>query len=163
MVSTTTRLLIRWARGWISVGGPGREQCIEIAGVQSYEEAKKLGEELLEAHKGQRGTVSVTGHVHNGAQQPGDGFYLLDRLDGMRVESVAVGRDGEGYTTVTPELGDPRTLRLEQMERRLKRASAGSTSEWASPVPPRQTQGEKIDSTPPKFTYEFPESSGGSS
>lgn len=155
MFSTTTRVLIRWARGLISVGDEGREQFIEIAGVRDYEEAKLLGESLIEAHKGQRGTTAVTGHVHNPDQQPAGGFYLVDKLNGQRVESISIGMDEEGYTVVTPELGDPLAHRLAAMNRRLAKASAGATSEWASPYADRFAQGEKIDNTPPTFGYKW--------
>jgi hypothetical protein len=156
MFSTTTRLLIRWARGLISVGDAGAEQFIEMAGVQDYDQAHKLGEDILEAHRTRRDTTSVSGHVHTPAQQPGAGFYLGDRLDGLVVQSIAIGFDDEANTVVTPELGDPLDHKLNALNRRIARASSGSTSEFASPHPPGHDPDAKIDNTPPVFSYRWP-------
>lgn len=160
MFSTTTRLLIRWARGLIAVGSSGPEQYVEMAGVTDYEQARQLGSDLLAAHAGSRGTVAVTGHVHDGTQQPGAAFYAGDVLGGYVVQSIAITSDGDGNTVVTPELGDPKQRRLDAVSRRIARASAGSTSEFASPFPPRAAQGDAIDSTPPLFTYTWRQPAG---
>lgn len=160
MFSTTTRLLIRWAHGLISVGEDGAEQFVEMAGVQTYEEALELGRDLLAAHRDDRETTAVSGHVHTGAQQPGDAFYVGDTLDGMEVQSIAISMDGERQTVVTPELGDKKQKRLDALARRVARSSAGSTSEWASPFAERQGAADPLDSPPPRFTYTFPEGTG---
>lgn len=152
MFGTATRVLIRWSRGLISVGGPGQEIYFEVSGIQDYEQAKKLGEDLLEAYKGQRGTTGVTGHVFDGSQQPGGGYYVGDRMDGQIIQSIQIGMDEEGQTVVTPELGDPLQRRLDMLHRRVAKVT-GTQSEWASPFPPGKPQGENIDNTPPKFSY----------
>lgn len=161
MFSTTSRVLIRWARGLISVGSGGGEQFIEMAGVQDYEQARKLGEDVLAAHRTRRATKAVTGHVHTPSQQPGAGFYLADRLDGLVVQSIELAADEESNTVVTPELGDPLEHRLAAVERRIARASSGATSEWASPFPPDQQAGDKMDTTPPVFNYRWPRADTG--
>lgn len=155
MFATTSRILVRWARGLISIGGAGGEQFVEMAGVTDREQALQLGADLLAAHAGLRTTVAVTGHVHNGSQQPGGAYYAGETMSGFVVQSIAISTDGDQNTVVTPELGDPKQRKLDAVQRRIARASAGSTSEFASPNPPRAKEGDAIDSTPPKFTYTF--------
>lgn len=149
-------VLIRWRDGFVAVPetAGGRERYIEVRGLASRDDAVALGEALLEAYNGTRGTTAVTGHVWNGAQQPGGGFWLLDSMDGQRVQSVSIGHDDEGYTVVTPELGDPLRLRLEELERRIARAGIPVQSEWASPYPEVKTA-DPIDTTIPTFTGSY--------
>lgn len=149
-------VLIRWRDGFVAVPetAGGRERYIEVRGLASRDDAVALGEALLEAYNGTRGTTAVTGHVWDGAQQPGGGFWLLDSMDGQRVQSVSIGHDDEGYTVVTPELGDPLRLRLEELERRIARAGTPVQSEWASPYPEVKTA-DPIDTTIPTFTGSY--------
>lgn len=149
-------VLIRWRDGFVAVPetAGGRERYIEVRGLASRDDAVALGEALLAAYNGTRGTTAVTGHVWNGAQQPGGGFWLLDSMDGQRVQSVSIGHDDEGYTVVTPELGDPLRLRLEELERRIARAGTPVQSEWASPYPEVKTA-DPIDTTIPTFTGSY--------
>ena len=149
-------VLIRWRDGFVAVPetAGGRERYIEVRGLASRDDAVALGEALLEAYNGTRGTTAVTGHVWDGAQQPGGGFWLLDSMDGQRVQSVSIGHDDEGYTVVTPELGDPLRLRLEELERRIARAGTPVQSEWASPYPEIKTA-DPIDTTIPTFTGSY--------
>lgn len=147
-------VLIRWADGFVCVPerAGGRERYIEVRGITDRDEAIKLGESLLAAYAGTRGTTGVSGHVHNAAQQPGDGFYVADKMDGQDVRSINIGMDDEGYTTVTPELGDPLHERLDAVERRIARAGTAVQSEWASPYPEIKTA-DPIDTTIPQFTW----------
>jgi hypothetical protein len=159
---STTRVLIRWARGLISVGDDGPEQFVEIAGVQDYEQAKQLGEALLEASKGTRQTLAVQGGVYTPAQQPGAAYEVVDRMGVYQIQSIAISTDDEAYTVVTPELGDPKQKRLDAINRRLVRASAGATSEFAAPGAPRQPEGQGMGGTPPEFSTTWDRVSGGS-
>lgn len=162
MFGTASRVLVRWARGLISVGEAGEEAYLEVSGLQDYEEAKRLGEALLEAYKGQRGTFSVTGHVHTAAQQPGGSWYVADTMGGLVIQSIAIGMDAEGQTVVTPELGDPLQRRLDALSRRVAKAP-GTASEFSSPFPDRAKQSDEKWQNPPIFTYDWPKTSGGSS
>lgn len=147
-------VLIRWRDGFVAVPetAGGRERYIEVRGITNRDDAIALGESLLAAYAGTRGTTAVTGHVHNAAQQPGGGFWLGDKMDGQLVESIAISMDGEGFATVTPALGDPRKVRLDEMERRIARAGTPVQSEWASPYPEVKTA-DPIDTTIPQFTW----------
>lgn len=147
-------VLIRWADGFVAVpeNAGGRERYIEVRGITNRDAAITLGEAVLDAYKGQRGTTGVTGHVHNGAQQPGSGFYVGDKMDGQIVQSISIGIDGEGYTVVTPELGDPLRARLDELDRRIARAGTAVQSEWASPYPEVKTA-KPVDTTIPEFTW----------
>ena len=161
MFGTASRVLVRWARGLVSVGGDGAEVYLEIAGLQDEGEAKDLGEALLDAYRGRRDTLTVTGHVHNSAQQPGASWYVGDTMGGLVVQSIAIGMDGEGQTTVTPELGDPLQRRLDALARRVAKAP-GTASEFSSPFPERQVQGTEKQDSPPVFSYKWPKAQGGS-
>lgn len=154
-------VLIRWSDGFVAVPerAGGRERYIEVRGISNRDEAIALGESLLEAYAGTRGTTSVTGHVFTGSQQPGSGFWLGDKMSGETVQSISVNIDSEGYTVVTPELGDPLRERLDEMERRIARAGTPVQSEWASPYPEIKTA-VPIDTTIPTFTWRNPPSGG---
>ena len=157
-------VLIRWERGLVAVpeSAGGREKFVEVRGVKTREEAVTLGMELLAVAKMDRATTAMTGHVFTGAQQPRGGFDLGDTIDGERVQSIAIGMDSEGATVVTPELGDPLSIALAAMERKLSRAGVGAASEWASPFTGEVASGERVDSTIPTFTIEpQPEYGGG--
>ena len=147
-------MLIRWRDGFVAVPerAGGRERYLEVRGITSRDEAIKLGESLLAAYAGTRGTTGVTGHVHTAAQQPGDGFWVADKMDGQFVQSIQIGIDDEGYTVVTPELGDPLRIRLDEVERRIARAATAVQSEWASPYPEVKTA-DPIDTSIPQFTW----------
>lgn len=147
-------VLIRWADGFVCVpeGAGGRERYIEVRGITDRAEAIKLGESLLAAYVGTRATTAVSGHVWNASQQPGDGFYVADKMDGQFVQSINIGMDDEGYTVVTPELGDPVRVRLAEVERRIARAATPVQSEWASPYPEIKTA-DPIDTSIPQFTW----------
>lgn len=147
-------VLIRWRDQFVAVPetAGGRERYIEVRGISDRDEAIALGEALLEAYNGTRGTTAVTGHVHNGSQQPGSGFYLGDKMDGQLVQSINVNIDDEGYTVVTPALGDPLHIRLDEINRRIARAGTPVQSEWASPYPEVKTA-DPIDTTIPTFTW----------
>lgn len=149
-------VLIRWSDGFVAVPerAGGRERYIEVRGISNRDEAIALGESLIEAYSGDRGTTAVTGHVFNGSQQPGGGFWLGDKMDGQMVQSININMDDEGYTVVTPELGDPLRLRLEELERRIARAGTPVQSEWASPYPEIKTA-DPIDTTIPTFTGSY--------
>ena len=155
-------VMMRWERGLLCEpkGAGGREKFVEVRGVKSEDEARKLAKQLLDAAKASRTTKAVTGHVLTPAQQPGGGFYIADSLDGMQVKSIAVAMDGEGFTTVTPELGDPLADALAAMQRKLDRANAGVQSEWASPFTGKVDDGQRVDSTVPTFSTR-PNVSGG--
>jgi hypothetical protein len=147
-------VLIRWRDQFVAVPetAGGRERYIEVRGISDRDEAIALGEALLEAYNGTRGTTAVTGHVHNGSQQPGGAWWLGDKMDGQIIQSISVNIDDEGYTVVTPELGDPLRLRLDEMDRRIARAATPVQSEWASPYPEVKTA-DPIDTTIPTFTW----------
>lgn len=154
-------VLIRWAEGFVAVPetAGGRERYIEVRGITDRDEAIALGESLLASYAGTRGTTAATGHVFDSTQRPGDGFWLGDKIDGQIVQSISIGRDAEGYTVVSPELGDPLHVRRDEMERRVARAATPVQSEWASPYPEVKT-GEKIDTTIPSFSWR-PDATGG--
>lgn len=147
-------VLIRWADGFVCVpeSAGGRERYIEVRGITNRDDAIALGEELLAAYAGTRATTAVSGHVWNASQQPGDGFYVADKMDGQFVQSINIGMDDEGYTVVTPELGDPVRVRLAEVERRIARAATPVQSEWASPYPEIKTA-DPIDTSIPQFTW----------
>ncbi len=147
-------VLIRWADGFVCVPerAGGRERYIEVRGITNRDDAIALGESLLEAYQGTRGTTGVSGHVHNSAQQPGSGFYVGDKMDGQFVQSIQIDIDDEGYTVVTPELGDPLRIRLDEVERRIARAATAVQSEWASPYPEIKTA-DPIDTSIPQFSW----------
>lgn len=154
-------VLIRWRDAFVAVPerAGGRERYIEVRGISDRDEAIKLGESLLASYAGTRGTTAVTGHVHTGSQRPGDGFWLGDKMDGQIVQSIDISMDDEGYTVVSPELGDPLQVRQDEMERRIARAATPVQSEWASPYPEVKTA-DPIDTSVPTFSWR-PDRTGG--
>ncbi len=151
--SLNGHVLLRWADGLVHFGS-GREQYVEVRGIKTYEEALELAESISNAVKGTRATSAPTGHVFDSSQQPGVGFYVADKMDGQRIQSITIGMDSEGETTVAPELGDPLTYKLAALERKVAKANAHSPSEWTSPFPDGKPT-EQLNSTIPSFTWKY--------
>lgn len=154
---------IRWERGIVVVPetAGGREKYVEVKGITRRDDAIALGNSLLSAAIASRSTTAVTGHATTSAQLPGSGFYLAGSLGGQRVQSISVSSDAEGYAVVTPELGDAYADKMAEIERRIARINAGTTSEWASPFTGEYSRGQAIDTSVPVFSHQFQETDTG--
>lgn len=150
-------VLLRWEKGLVRepISGGGIEKYVEVQGITSPEEARALARDLLDASLDDRTTTAVSGHIWGPPQRPGTGFNVGDFLDGLKVQSISIGIDDEGGAVVTPELGDRFGFTMEEMERRIERANAGVTSEWASPYTEPMNHGVPIDTTVPTLRIEL--------
>lgn len=151
---SATAILIRWAKGHVYVGEKGHEVFYNIPGITSKEQAIEIGNKIRTVLKLVKTTTALSGPALHGNQAPGaGGMYPGNKMAGSLITSVTVTL-GEDYTTVVPELNDAVTLRLEELDRMVQRAAAGTKSQWSSPTISRQGIGSETDSTPPEFTID---------
>lgn len=154
----TNCLLIRYRYGHVYVdradGHARREQYVEMTGVRDRDHAAAIGREILALAAASRVTDARSGEVREIDQVPGIGYRLGDTIDGDLLAGVTVQLTGDGAVSIVHELNDSTLTRQAAMERRLARAAAGITGEWAAPNVDRQPEGTATDTTPPAFSLE---------
>lgn len=153
-------LYVRYATGftWVTDGGSiatygRREDFVSLGGVESLQEAQRLGAAILDRRVSPPRTVSAGVEPGGAGDEPFGDFDVGDYVtapdedgnpESVRVASISVTTDGEGNPAFAAEL-DTSAFVLEQTLQRWLKAMAngtvGGTVASASPPPPAATAG----------------------
>lgn len=149
-------LLVRYEGGHVYVARNGvgvrSEQYVEMRGFRDRDHAISVAQQILTNRRDPTLRITESGPVRSTFQIPQHAYRLGDRIDGEIVTSLSITQDSRGNLTVLPETANAFETMGAALDRRLSRAAAGVTGEYAAPVVDRQSTGSSVDSQPPEWS-----------
>lgn len=156
MTTTANCILLRYEGGHVYVdesdGDPRREQYVEMRGFRDRDHAISVARQILAAGREENLTTTTSGTVRSDTQIPTHAYRIGDKIDGEMIHALTTTSSENGVVTVSPELTSRYSSRQEAISRRLQRAAAGVTGEYAAPSINSQEQGSGNDSAPPDWS-----------